>query len=299
MRLFHYRLEHRREIAGRGIDDLQHLCGRGLLLQGLACLVNEPRVLHRDNCLCGEVLRQRDLLVSERADLLAVDRKGAEQVVALAQRHRQVGACAADINQKAAPQIARTIGLILARIGNVHHRLAAQEAFDRRPRIDARWANLPCPFIEARMAAGSCELNEFAVIGPKHPKSRFTQPHRLFEHRIEHRREITGRRIDDLQHLGGRGLSRQRFVALGRYRVELPPQLGYGLPEIDLRVVWHRLRLPSTITRDDTLPAPAPPAMSAKKLGKSPQLADAPLCGRAYSDCDRHKIAYFVLHNCL
>jgi len=49
-------LEHRREVAGRGIDDLQYLSGRGLLLQRLAGLVDEPRVLHRDHRLRGEVL---------------------------------------------------------------------------------------------------------------------------------------------------------------------------------------------------------------------------------------------------
>ena len=32
MRLFQYRIEYWHKLAGRGIDDLQHLCGRGLLL---------------------------------------------------------------------------------------------------------------------------------------------------------------------------------------------------------------------------------------------------------------------------
>ena len=39
----------------------------------LARLGDEPRVLHRDDRLRGEVLQQRDLLVGERPDLLAVD----------------------------------------------------------------------------------------------------------------------------------------------------------------------------------------------------------------------------------
>ena len=38
------------------------------------------------------------------------------------------------------------------------------------------------------------------------PKRGLAQAHRLFEHRVEHRREVAGRGIDDLQHLGGRGL---------------------------------------------------------------------------------------------
>ena len=74
VRLFQHRVEHRREIAGRGIDDLQHLGGRGLLLQCLARLGDQPRVLHRDHRLRREVLQQRDLLVGERPDLLAVRR---------------------------------------------------------------------------------------------------------------------------------------------------------------------------------------------------------------------------------
>ena len=61
-RLFQHRIEHRRQIAGRGIDHLQHLGGRGLLLQRLALLGDQPRVLHRDHRLGGEVLQQRDLL---------------------------------------------------------------------------------------------------------------------------------------------------------------------------------------------------------------------------------------------
>ena len=49
-------LEHRREIAGRGIDDAQHLGRRGLLLQRLARLGDEPRVLDRDDRLRREIL---------------------------------------------------------------------------------------------------------------------------------------------------------------------------------------------------------------------------------------------------
>jgi len=55
-RLVEHRVEHRREIAGRRVDDLQHLGGRGLLLQRLARFVDEPRVLDRDHRLRGEVL---------------------------------------------------------------------------------------------------------------------------------------------------------------------------------------------------------------------------------------------------
>ena len=47
--------------------------GGGLLLQRFAQLVEQPGVLDGDDRLAGEVLHQLDLLVGERANLLAVD----------------------------------------------------------------------------------------------------------------------------------------------------------------------------------------------------------------------------------
>jgi hypothetical protein len=56
-RLLKQRIEHWREITRRSIDDLQHLRSGGLLLQRLARLGQEPRILHRNDCLRGEVLQ--------------------------------------------------------------------------------------------------------------------------------------------------------------------------------------------------------------------------------------------------
>ena len=64
-RLFEHRIEHRRKITGRRIDDLENLGGGGLLLQCLTRLGDQPRILHRDDRLGGEVLQQRDLLFGE------------------------------------------------------------------------------------------------------------------------------------------------------------------------------------------------------------------------------------------
>ena len=85
---------------------LQHLGGRGLLLQrlgeivgALAQLVEQPRVLDGDDGLRGEVLHQLDLLVGERADLLAVDGDGADQLVVLEHRHDNDASGAAELDQ--------------------------------------------------------------------------------------------------------------------------------------------------------------------------------------------------------
>jgi hypothetical protein len=75
-RLFDHRIEHWREVTGRRVDDAENLGGCGLLLQGLARLGDQPRVLHRDDRLGREVLQQRDLLVREGPHVLAENRNG-------------------------------------------------------------------------------------------------------------------------------------------------------------------------------------------------------------------------------
>src|SRR5207253_9211710 len=47
---------------------------------------------------------------------------------------------------------------------------------------------------------------DFAIVSKEAAVSGLAQPHCFFEHRVEHRREIAGRGIDDPQDLGGRGL---------------------------------------------------------------------------------------------
>src|SRR5690349_12298773 len=72
VRLIQDRVEHRREVSRRRIDDPEHLGGRRLLLQRLACLGDEPCVFHCDDRLSGEVLQKRNLLVGEGAYLPAI-----------------------------------------------------------------------------------------------------------------------------------------------------------------------------------------------------------------------------------
>jgi hypothetical protein len=51
----------------------------------------------------------------------------------------------------------------------------------------------------------------------------------LFQYGDEDRHEVTGRRIDDLQYLRGRGLPMQRLVTLGFALGKLTLQIGYEL----------------------------------------------------------------------
>jgi len=58
-RPFQHPFKHRRQVTGRGVDDGKHFGGCGLLLQRLARLGQQPRVVHRDDRLRGEVLQHR------------------------------------------------------------------------------------------------------------------------------------------------------------------------------------------------------------------------------------------------
>ena len=90
-RLFQHRVEHRRQIAGRGVDDLQHLGGRGLLLQRLALFGDQPRVLDRDHRLIGEGADEFDLPVGERLDPLAREHDDSNRFTFAQQRHAKRG----------------------------------------------------------------------------------------------------------------------------------------------------------------------------------------------------------------
>ena len=99
--------------------------------------VDQPRVLHRDDRLRREVLQQRDLLVRERADFLAVDVRMPEQRIVLPQRHAKQRANAAEIHQCSRMRIARSVDPRLPQIGDMDNTLAAEHAAPSVPGLGA------------------------------------------------------------------------------------------------------------------------------------------------------------------
>src|SRR5262245_34350722 len=67
------RVQHRLQVERRAADYLKHVSSGCLLLQRLAQLVEQSRVLNGNDGLGGEVRNQRNLLVGEGANLLVVD----------------------------------------------------------------------------------------------------------------------------------------------------------------------------------------------------------------------------------
>src|SRR5262249_2186304 len=89
-RLFDDRVEDGGKVARRGVDDLQYLSGRDLLLQCFAGLGQKPRILHCNDCLRREIFEERYLFVREWPHFPPVGSDDAEQPAVLPQRHEQL-----------------------------------------------------------------------------------------------------------------------------------------------------------------------------------------------------------------
>src|SRR5215467_8906572 len=100
-RPFQQGVEYWGEVAGRGIDDLQYLGGRGLLLQSLARLGQQPCVLHRNDRLRREVLHQCNLFVGKWANFSTKNREVTDENAVLPQRYREVGSCPSKLDSGA------------------------------------------------------------------------------------------------------------------------------------------------------------------------------------------------------
>ena len=167
---------------------LQHLGGRGLLLQRLAQLIKQPRVLDRDDGLGGEVLDQFDLLVGERADLLTVDVNVANQLVVFEHRDEEKRSRPGKFDDADSRRIALLIGKLLGVVGNVNEVLRSHHTAESivRAGINQRVALSGLGEGGWRiMHRGNAEGIVFAElqsgeIGP-------ANAHRVFQHSLEYR----------------------------------------------------------------------------------------------------------------
>src|SRR5204863_441089 len=123
-RLVENRFEYRCEIAGRAVDDLQYLGGRGLLLQRLARLGQEPRVLHRDDRLRREVLQQRDLFFTEWPYFLAIYSERTKQGLFATERDSKEGTPSGN-NCVPRAFVSGTVSFRIQGIGDMNERFAS------------------------------------------------------------------------------------------------------------------------------------------------------------------------------
>ncbi len=230
---FDQRVQNRLEVERRPADHLQHVARGGLILERLcqivgasADLVQQAGVLDGDHGLRCKAPEKRDLLFRERAHLLAGRNDLAQQPAVLAQGHPQQGPD---------PALCRHPGHRVVERGDVE-RVVEVCAVDQAPQAGAGDVTFEKPFRQRfRYVVQRNGTKLLAVVELQAAMSHPAKRVRFGQNSLEHRRKVARRRVDDLQHLGRRGLLFQRLAllgvqtrVLGTQLVDAPLKVGYA-----------------------------------------------------------------------
>src|SRR5262249_55095442 len=140
---FDQRIEHGLQIEGRSADNFEHVGGRGLLLQRLAQLIEQARILDGDDGLGREVGDQLDLLIAERSDLLAINDDGADKLVFLEHGNAKEGSATSDFDCGDAQRIAFGIGRFGSEVRNVNDLLRIEDSAKASLWAGKYWSTIP------------------------------------------------------------------------------------------------------------------------------------------------------------
>src|SRR5262245_54923657 len=240
-RIREYGLEDRFELARRRADDLEHVGGGGLLLQRLAQLAEQPRVLDGDNGLRCEILHQFNLLFRKREHLPAIDDDQADMLAFPEHRNEQQGTYTGNFDAGDGERVTFQVGRVGAHVrdldrfatrGSPRHGTVGAGAVDR--------ATAPLLDPDRRQVAVRCDSPvAIAFVQPQRAVAGFAKLGRLRQHRAEYRIERARRTGDHLEHIGGRGLLLQRLAQLAEQPRVLDGDHALGgkvLDQLDLLV---------------------------------------------------------------
>ena len=233
-------VEHRLRVGDRAADHLQHLGGRGLLLERLLRLVEEASVLDRDHRLVGKGADQLELASSERPGGIAKYEQCARSLRKTCLEHRR------DDDRVVGDAVGH-VSKCLGRIGRARHVVVVQHAAlpnrssDRRTRrplpgsLDGELQNLD----RLLGLRADCSRSQRPVVAP-HVDAQARAVEQSFaavEDLVEHRLRIGERAADHLQHLGGRRLLLECLGRLAQQANVLDRDdglVGEGLQQVGL-----------------------------------------------------------------
>src|SRR5262249_43098466 len=109
-------------------DDTENVSRRGLPFERFPQFAQQPRVLNGNDGLGGEVLYERDLLVSKRPNFLAVDDDRTDQLIVFEHRHAEVRARTGRFDQKHGGRSATAVCLIGPQVRDVDDPLRGDKA---------------------------------------------------------------------------------------------------------------------------------------------------------------------------
>src|ERR1051325_932950 len=113
----------------------------------------------------------------------------------------------ADIDQGTPVHVAPLVRLLSLEIGVLNNILTGEDTSGTSVRCSTGYrvvtTELRVSFGDATVGDG---MKALAVIGVHHAEGGTAEAQRLLQHRVEYRREVTGRGVDDAEHLGSRSL---------------------------------------------------------------------------------------------
>src|SRR5262249_36708480 len=189
-----HRLKDRLQRSRRAADNLEHIGGRGLLLQRfgeiagtLTQLVEQPGVLDSDHRLGGEVPDQFDLLVGERQNLLAVYADCSDQLAFLEHRNQQKSSCTCEFENWLAWNFR-------SEVGDVDRLLCAGKAIKSRRRA-ARYDLITLVSVNhsLRCVMHRDPTKHFAFVQKQVSEISRANLRRVRQHGLKHWLKLTGR----------------------------------------------------------------------------------------------------------
>jgi len=194
--------------------------------QRLLCLIDQPGIFDRDHGLLGEILEQRNLPVREGTDLLAKDRERADQFSFLQHRDNEDGAGTCHLDHFDRVRSAGKVAGSRLGIVDMDEPMGLQD-FEKKT-LRMRLNRLVATHGGKRrgdvMTRRGPEMD--AIPQVQNAESRFTDARGIFQHLAEHRRQLTRRRTDCLQHLRCCGLLLERLGQITGAGLNLIEQPG-------------------------------------------------------------------------
>jgi len=178
-------------------------------------LASQTRILDGDDGLRCEILHQRNLLVSERAHLFAVDGHRTKRSSVFEHRHHHKGAGFKDIDKLLKWLQALDVCRFSRGVRNMFKLLCLGEATERSFRINVEHFFALSHLGKGRRHAMQRDrVKALAIIGHQDAETGLGKPRRLLQRRLENGSKVAWRGIDDLQYLGGRSLLLQCLARL-------------------------------------------------------------------------------------
>ena len=197
-------------------DRLQHVAGRRLLVQRLAQLLEKTRVLDGNHSLVCECADERDLAVGETARSVPIYRKAANELIPLQQWNGDEAAYTADVDSQRSQFFPLAVCVIGDRVSHVYRSLGLDQLAEKGIRLGREGSIAHSLGVNRWQIPVRHHGEHLAITVEQDSELGFAQLRGLFEHGVEHRLQLAWRRIDDLQHLGGRRLPFQRLTLLGK-----------------------------------------------------------------------------------